>query len=82
MHFSAIIKLQIIWEKNHHTLLCILLLFLDYYCLRTVPTNKKSIFMWFMTMRGRQISSRAIEIQKRNLGITTHFSEIIKRQLF
>ena len=35
--------------------------------------QKRSIFAWFMTMRGRQISARAIEIQKEYWGVTMHF---------
>ena len=46
--------------------------------------------MWFMTMWGKQILARAIEIQKENGGggirgggvLTTYFLEIIKQQLF
>ena len=31
-----------------------------------VPTNKEVYFVWFMSMRGKQVSARAIEIQKEN----------------
>ena len=36
--------------------------------LRTVPTNKEVFWGWLMTMRGKQILARAIEIQKENWG--------------
>ena len=35
-----------------------------------------------MTMGEKQILTRAIEIQKENWGVTTHFLEINKQQLF
>ena len=35
-----------------------------------------------MTIWEKQILARAIGIQKRKLGVTTHFSEIIKQQYF
>ena len=50
--------------------------------LRTVPTNKEVFFVRFMTMREKQISARATGIQKENWGVTSHFLEIIKQQLF
>ena len=31
---------------------------------RTVPTNQEHIFVWFMTIRGKQILAMAIGIQK------------------
>ena len=38
-------------------------------------------FLRFMTMREKQILARAVGIQKKKkLGVTTHFSEIIKKQ--
>ena len=37
-----------------------------------------NIFAWFKTMWKQQILARAIRIQKRELGVTTHFSEIIE----
>ena len=42
----------------------------------------RSIFARFMTMREKQILARTIGIQKRKLGVTTHFLDIIKQQLF
>ena len=36
--------------------------------LMTVPTNKEVFFVWFMTMRGKQISARDIEMEKENWG--------------
>ena len=33
-------------------------------------------------MREKQTLARATEIQKRKLGVTMHFLEIIKQQLF
>ena len=38
--------------------------------------------MWLMTMGGKQILANIIEIQKEKLGVTTHFLDIIKQQLF
>ena len=35
-----------------------------------------------MTIWKKQILARAIEIQKENWAVTTHFLEIIKQQLF
>ena len=46
-----------------------------------VPTNKE-VFVWFMTMWGKQILARAIEIQKEIWCDHKHaFLEIIKQQL-
>ena len=42
----------------------------------------RSIFVWFMTMREKQILVRATGIQKENWGLAGHFLEIIKQQLF
>ena len=40
--------------------------------------------MWLMTMQGKQMLARAIEIQKENGGgeLTTHFLETEKPKLF
>ena len=50
--------------------------------LRMAPTCTKyrSIFVWFMTMQGKQILARAILKSKRKLGVTTHFLETIIKQ--
>ena len=36
--------------------------------------------MWFKTVRRKQNVASALGIQKENLGVTMHFSEIIKLQ--
>ena len=40
----------------------------------------RTIFEQFMTMWEKQILARAIGIQKIKLGVTTHFSEVIKQK--
>ena len=57
-----------------------MLLKLSKYFLSMVPTKYPSIFVWFMTMQEKQILARAIGNQKRKLGVTMYFSEIIKVQ--
>ena len=43
----------------------------------------RSYFLRFMTKRLKQILAGAVVIQKEDWpGVTTHFSEIIKRQYF
>ena len=46
--------------------------------LRNLPTNTTIFFAQFMTIWKKQILARAMTIQKRKLGVTVHFSQIIE----
>ena len=48
-------------------------------CLRTVPTNTK-YFCSVYGYKGKADFSKGCWNPKRNLGVTTHFSEIIKQK--
>ena len=45
-----------------------------------MPTNKRIFFARFKTMRSKQNLASAFGIQRRNFGVTMHFSDKIKLQ--
>ena len=46
-----------------------------------MPTKSKVFLRCLLNMREKQILTSVIEIQKRKLGVTTHFSKLINKQL-